>query len=488
MSLTRIIAHQTIIQAVSKVLSVILGVVTVGIITRYLGQEGYGHYTTAISFVFFFAVIADLGLYFITITELGKPDVNARKFFSNVFTIRLCASLLTLVAAAVVVLFFPYPVVVKQGVAIVTLSTLFNLLDQLHVTIFQKHLKMYQVAIAEITGKTVILIGSLAAVAAKMPLSRLLWVVVVGYGAHFLINFLGARKLLPYTLCFNFKMWKYILARAWPVALSGFFVIIYFKADTILLSLLRPADVAQKEVGIYGAAYKVLEVLVTFPSVFLGLVMPQLSHAFATHDYARFERVFQKSFNFFSLITLPLVAFFLVRAQPIIVLVAGPDFAVSAPLLKILIIATGIIFLTHISVYGVVATEQQRRMMPNYILAAIGALIAYVITIPRFSYFGAAWTTVAVELFIGIAASWVVWKKMHPRLTFTLLAKAALASALMALSILLLRLNLWASIAVGGLVYVAVLLLTKGITKEQIEEIMQLRTEPAPPQEQSPLP
>ncbi|OGL77389.1 hypothetical protein A3J43_03740 [Candidatus Uhrbacteria bacterium RIFCSPHIGHO2_12_FULL_54_23] len=486
MSLTRTIAHQTIIQIAAKIFSVVLGVLTIGFITRYLGQEGYGHYTTAISFVFFFAVVADLGLYFITITELGKPGVDAKEIFSNTFTIRICASLITMLAAAVIVLFFPYPAIVKQGVMIVTVSTLANLLDQLHVTIFQKHLKMYRVAIAEIVGKAAILAGSIIAIAYGASLLALLWVVAFGYVLHFFINFIGARRLLPYTLRVDLAVWKRILTRSWPVALSGLFVIIYFKMDTILLSLLRPAAVAQKEVGIYGAAYKVLEVLVTFPSVFLGLIMPQLAHAFAAGDRARFQRIFQKAFNFFSLITLPMVAVFLVLAEPIILLVAGPDFTVSAPVLKILIIATGIIYLTHLSVYGVVAIEQQRRMMPNYIIGAVGSVIAYLITIPRYSYFGAAWTTVAVELFIGIAATWVVWRIIPMHLHLSVLAKAACASVLMAAVIVFLHAGLWTSLAVGGFVYAAVLLLTKGITKAQIKEIMQLRTEPASPQEQSP--
>ena len=55
MSLTRTIAHQTIIQAGAKVVSVVLGVITVAMLTRFLGQEGYGYYTTAVSYIFFFS-------------------------------------------------------------------------------------------------------------------------------------------------------------------------------------------------------------------------------------------------------------------------------------------------------------------------------------------------------------------------------------------------------------------------------------------------
>ncbi|MEW6610943.1 MAG: flippase [Patescibacteria group bacterium] len=476
MSLTGSIARQTVLQIAAKAISVVLGIVTVGALTRYLGQEGYGNYTTVISYIFFFAVFADFGLYLVTLSEIGRPDVDHTLLFSNAFTMRLCTSIAALLLGAALVTLFPYPAVVKQGVAIVCLSTLANLLDQMDMVILQKQLKLIWSAAAEVIGKIVILAGTLIVIQQKASLTYIFVMVVAGYAIHFLINFIGARRLLPFTLHFDFPEWKRIVRTSWPVALSGLFVIIYFKADTILLSILRPAATAQREVGIYGAPYKMLEVLITFPSLFLGMVMPHLSSAYTTADHIRFDRIFQKSFDLLTLITMPLIAGTLVLAEPLMAFIAGKDFLVSAPVLKILILATGIIYLTHLSVYGVIAIQQQKRMMPFYIIAAIGATSAYVLTIPRWSYFGTAWTTVAVELFIGLAATRLVWKKMHPRLNYTIAIKAVGASVLMAAVILLLPSNLFMGLIAGCIVYGAALLLTKGITKDQIIEIAQLRS------------
>ena len=482
MSLTGTIARQTVIQIAAKAISVVIGIVTIGALTRYLGQEGYGNYTTVISYIFFFAVFADLGLYLVTLSEIGKSDTDQLSLFSNAFTIRLCSSILTLIAGAVLIIVFPYPHVVKQGVAIVCFSILANLLDQMDMIILQKNLKLIWSAAAEVSGKLVILAGTLIAIWKGAPLTVIFIVVVFGYAIHFIINFTGARRILPFTLRFDFPVWKRILLTSWPVALSGMFVIIYFKADTILLSLLRPAETAQREVGIYGAPYKVLEVLITFPSLFLGMVMPHLSSAYATADRARFERIFQKSFDLLTLITMPLIAGTLVLAEPLMVSIAGRDFVSSAPVLKILIVATGIIYLTHLSVYGVIATQQQKRMMPFYIVAAVGAVTAYVLTIPRWSYFGAAWTTVAVELFIGLAATRIVWRLMNPHLILNVLLKATLASVLMALVIYFLHPNLLTGLAIGIAVYTLALLLTKGITKTQLTEMLQWRPLPPAPE------
>ncbi len=59
MQLSTKVAYNTIIQAFSKSISTALGLVGIAIITRYLGQTGFGEYTTIITFISFFATIAD---------------------------------------------------------------------------------------------------------------------------------------------------------------------------------------------------------------------------------------------------------------------------------------------------------------------------------------------------------------------------------------------------------------------------------------------
>ncbi len=99
-----------------------------------------------------------------------------------------------------------------------------------------------------------------------------------------------ARGYTKFNFGFDFSYWKRIWHRAWPIALTSLLTLVYFKADTLILSVYR----SEGEVGIYGATYKVLEIIGTFPHMFLGLVLPVLTTAYVTQNFERFKRVYQK--------------------------------------------------------------------------------------------------------------------------------------------------------------------------------------------------
>ena len=65
------------------------------------------------------------------------------------------------------------------------------------------------------------------------------------------------------------------------MGIAAILVMIYFKLDTVMLSFMKD----QIDVGIYGLAYKILENLIFFPAMFVGLIMPLLSkHAFSNRS------------------------------------------------------------------------------------------------------------------------------------------------------------------------------------------------------------
>jgi len=464
MTLTGKIAKNTLIHTLGKFSGAAIGLVIIGLLTRYLGTEGYGYYTTIFAYLFFFATVGDLGLYLVAINELGRVGVDQKKIFSNIFTMRFVSGAILMLVASGLVWFFPYPYLVKLGTLVISLAVLFMTVDQITVALFQEKMKTKYVALAEIAGKVVILLSTILVIKLSLGFACVLWTVVAGCMVHFLINIIFARKLLKFSFAFDKNVWQNILRKSWPVATYMIFSMIYFKADTIVLSLYH----SQSMVGIYGAPYKILEVLIAFPAIFMGLVSPHLSRAWSQNNLGSFKQIFQKAFDFLSIIVWPLIFGTIVLAQPIMNLVAGKEFLASAPVLQILIIATGIIFLAHLSTFSVVAINKQRQMMKYYILAAILALALYFAFIPRYSYYAAAVITVLIEFFI-LATSWIMVKKETGiKISFKNNLRSLLISVIMALILYLLNFNIFASIIAGGLIYTGGLWLAGLLKKEMI--------------------
>jgi len=472
MSYTRRIAHNTMLQIVGKVISTIIGLVVIAILTRYLGEEGFGHYYTVTVFLQLFGILVDLGLYIILVKKISEPNASEELYASNIFTLRLVSAIIFLGVAPFIVLFFPYPAVVKWGVVIATFSTLGVTLNQALAGIFQKHLRMDRVVIAEVVGRLVLLFGTWLAAALDAGLLWILGVVSLGSVANFLVTYWYSRRFVKIRLAFDWNIWRIVFRESWPIALSIAFNLVYFKADTIILSLKHPAAA----VGIYGAANKVLEVLVTFPAMFAGLVLPLLTAAWAMTDKERFQRVLGKSFDAMAMVALPLVVGTYFIAQPIMDIIA-PEFTNAAAVLRVVIISTSIIFIGNLFGNTVVALNRQRAMVWLYLMVAIISLVGYLLVIPQYSYFGAAWIRVLSEFLITVSAAILVIRYARVRLSFKAFGKATLASLVMAAVLQLLSgYNFIFSILIGTIVYGAALFFLKGVTTETIKEIIKFRT------------
>ena len=89
------IAHNTLIQVLGKALTISFALVGFGLITRYLGQEGFGYFTTVYAFLTIFGILVDLGLQMTTIKLISDPNNNEGQILSNALTIRLILSVIS---------------------------------------------------------------------------------------------------------------------------------------------------------------------------------------------------------------------------------------------------------------------------------------------------------------------------------------------------------------------------------------------------------
>lgn len=467
MSLTRSVARNTLSQAVGRALSIGLALIVFFLVARHLGVEGYGYYTTVTAFLQLFGLVVDLGLYIYLAKTLGEPGVDEARMVGNVFTLRLVSATFILGLAPLLVFFFPYPPVVKVGVAAMSLSSLFVTVTQVLSGVFQQRLRMAQFIIGEVIGRLVLLGATLVAIRSAVGVLGIIWTVVLGSLVTLIVTAWWARRLVPFKLHFDGALWKQIIRSTWPIALSIMFNVIYFKADTIILSLYYPAY----DVGIYGAPYRVFEALISIPALFAGLLTPLLTTAYLT-DRLRFGRMLQRGYEALLLMAAPLVVGTQFVATDVMRLVA-PEFAASAPVLRILIFGTAAIFIGYLFSNAVVVVNRQRVMVWVYAAVALSSMALYVATIPQFSYFGAASVTVLVESIVAIAAAWMVLRTTNVRFSLGPTARILLASGLMAAAMWLGRGLPWIiNGLLGAAVYGAAVVGLKVVDKATIREII----------------
>lgn len=473
MSLTGRVARNTIIQVGGKIIGTVLGLIVVALLTRYLGTEGYGQYTTVIAYLGFFSVVADLGLYLIVVREISKENANPEKVLGNVFSLRIIFAGAILALAAFVSLFLNYPTIVKQGIWLGALSFVFISLDQVMVGLFQKFLKMYKVVIAELAGRVILLGATLIFISLGLNLIFIILGVVLGSFTHFLVTYGFARQYVKIRFLFDFNYWKYVLKETWPLAISVILNLIYFRIDTVFLSMMKPAS----DVGLYGAPYKILEVLVTLPNLFVGLILPLLSY-YAFLNREKFIQIFRRAFDFIVLVTFPLVVGGYFLARPLILLIGGQAFEASVPVFQILIFAVGFLFLGALSGHTIVSINKQRKMVWGYLTVSALGIILYLLLIPRYSYYGAAIGTVVTEFLIALIGYYIILKTMKFSLSWRVALKSFAASFAMAGFLYAAKdYNIFIQLAVALMVYLAVSYLLKSFTKQEVLEVIKISKE-----------
>lgn len=474
MSLAARVAHNTIMQLIGKIASTILGLAAISVITRYLGQEGFGQYTIILTFLSFFGVIIDFGLTLVTTQMISQSGADQTKIINNLFTIRLISAIIFLGLAPIAIIFFPYAEIVKTGAILASLSFLFIALNQIFIGLFQKELRMDKAAWSEFYSRLVLLLGVIIVAYYKLGLLGVMAVTSVSSAINFLFNLSFARPWVKIKLAFDKDIWFQIVDKSWPLAITIFFNLIYLKADTLILSLIKtPA-----EVGIYGAAYKVIDILISIPFMFAGLVLPILSLKWAEKNTEGFKDVFQKSFDVMVIMAVPMFFGTQFISLQTMTLVAGQEFASSAGALRILIGAAGIIFLGTIFSHAVIAINQQKKLIIGYVFTSLTALIGYLIFIPVYSYYGAAWMTIYSEAVIALFTAYLFWKKARIMPKFDVFFKSLAASLMMSLVLYGLSYfnsNLFLRLAVGAATYFACLYLLKGMLFISFKEIFNLK-------------
>jgi O-antigen/teichoic acid export membrane protein len=468
MAIARKIAYNVVFNVITKILSTILALVGIGFITRYLGKEGFGDYSTVLAFFAFFGSFADLGIYAITARDISRRDADEKKILGNAFALRLLSSLVVFLITPLFVFFLPYSRDVKAGIILVAASFVFSSTYMVLNGVFQKNLAMDKVASAEVIGKILQIIVIILAVKYDLGFITIILSILVAMIFNFTVVLLLVQKYIPLKLQFDFPYWKKFLKESAPLGFSAIVIFIYFKIDTILLSILK----TNAEVGVYNAAYKVIENISFFPAMITGLMFPMFSrHIFS--DKKHFSHLADQTIKVFFIIIIPITVGTLFLSEGIINLIGGAAFSEAANTLRILIFALAFIFFGGLFNNILIASNNQKKMLWMLIGCAIFNVGANLVFIPNFSYTASAVVSTLTEFFVALTGLILTIKytgyipslKMLPQIIFSGIVMALFLFVFKSQSFFMLIME-------SSLVYLLLLWITKTITIKELRSIV----------------
>lgn len=403
--LAKKVAYNTFIQMVGKVVGFFISGILLVAVAERLGTYGMGNYVTILAYVGFFVSAADLGANLILVRDIAQNEKERVAITGEYLGFRLTFSLAIMLLAPIVALFIPqYGELIIKGSLIVTAAQFLLLVNQMFISMLQTQLMLDRGVFAELANRLVNLGIVLYAIRIGVTgvdfFYLVLYATLIGSVVNMLITFLFARRLWPIRPKVNLSSWRKTLATIAPIGLFTFLGIVHFKADTILLSLLK----SPHDVGIYGYAYKIGEIIFTFPVMFVGSVFPKLSQLLVDNK-ERFRQLAQLVFTMLLLATVPFLTFVFLSAKYFTLLLSRTSFVdglVAGTSLQILVIALFAWFITTLFIHILIMANDYKGLIRNLSISVIVNIVLNLIFIPYYSYYAAAAITGITEILMLI--------------------------------------------------------------------------------------
>ena len=442
------------------------------VIARYLGATELGKYSFILGLVGMFIILTNFGLDNMLVRDIALKKEKAMTYISNALAIKTLFAFCSIIALTVVMPLTLKTSDVTFGVYIYCSAIFSEGLATGIESVFNAFEKLKYVAFIDIIVNLLKLTIAAVIKLNQLDLIHLIISVAVLSIIRALISMIILRKhFFKLKLNFDTSLIKHLLKGAYPFALMGILSAIYFRIDSIMLSLMKN-DAA---VGWYAASFNILAVLMFISYGFNRAVFPVLSRSYEDSKQA-FLAIGEKSFNYMFVLGLPIALGITVLADKIILLLYGDMFFHSIWALKILIWSIPLIYINSPLLRILYSSHKQKVAMTIAFFSMLTNLGLNFLLIPRFSYIGASISTLVSELFNFIFLYVVVSKIFSYHIRLNSMALKSLG-ALFAMGIFLYLLrdfHLIFVIPISAAVYFFVLYQLKAISPNELAIVKNL--------------
>ena len=291
--------------------------------------------------------------------------------------------------------------------------------------------------------------------------------VFAAVGSNFL-NFINLRKIIDFKKNYKLNIYQH-LKPTLTFFLLTVSTTIYLNVDTTMLGFIRGSEA----VGYYSAAVKVKQILVSVVTSLGAVLLPRLSYHHEVGNNDEFKRLTQKALNFVLLISLPMVAYFIIVSEQAILFLSGDSFLPAVLPMRFImptVLFIGLSNLTGIQI--LVPTNREKLVVYSTIIGAIVDILVNSFAIPLLGATGAAIAGSIAELTVTLVQLYFLRDFIFPLLKqvrFTrLFSSLTLAVILTMLLLHNLNVSVFLILVYSALLFFGVYGLTLLIQKEEM--------------------
>jgi O-antigen/teichoic acid export membrane protein len=388
---------------------------------KILGPVGIGKVQFILSFTQYFALVAALGIPIYGVRLISQSTHNTKLLYKNlselVFIHTICSVIITIVYIITISSFSFF----SNDKSLYFLSALIILMGFTTIDWYFTGIENFKlIAIRSVSIKIVSLFSLYLFVKNKSDYDTYLLISLFSILGNNIINLLSIRKHLTFSHRGTGKHLKPLMYTFGTTMATS----MYTMLDTILIGFF--AD--EQSVGLYSASIKLTKIFIPFIISSATVLMPRISKLFQSADFGALKIILGKSFNFITIMAVPICIALLFLAPELIYVFSGEQFSAAVLTMQILSPLALIIGLGYFWGFQIlIPAEKEREMLISVILGMVVNLSLNCFLIPLYKQNGAAIANVISELVVTLSYMFfcfkiIPFKIAHGPLFFNLLA------------------------------------------------------------------
>ena len=446
--------HQTvrsdvIVNLIRTITMTILSFVTFPYVCRILGDAGFGLYSWAVSFVYYFLVIARISIPNIAVREIVKVKGDPEKLSQKVHEFFIIQAVMTLLSFGLLcAVFFLVPGLKGSGlvgeqtqslVFILSLNFLAGVMSfEWIFTAFEKHtyMALRSIIIATIVD---ILIFSFVRYQDNLVLYAFLCVLTTVITVVSNLIYLPFVVKLQKPKQLNFKQYLPMIGVMFLISIVA---AIYDKTDTFILGLI---DVSKKSVGSYAVGMKAVEIVIGVTTALSMVFIPRATTYYQNNDARQFKNINIYAANITMFMTVPAVVLMICLSDKLTLLIGGESGYFSSNTVLIALASLMITFSLCNIIYTQILIPMKKEktylfvLLSGALLNILFSLLFGLVVFKENPAFGVALGTAITDGAILVAMFALTWKHSKHILLSVNNIKIVLVSALLIASTILLN-------------------------------------------------
>ncbi len=435
-------------------------------IVNRLGDAGFGQYSVVLAWTGIFAFIGDMGIAQYMGREIARDRQKSLKLFWDVAALRLILAVVAIAITVVGAMWRGYSGELLLAIGILCSSYFIQAFLTPLMAIIGGYERLDVLSLLTVLGQVIFYV-----VATIFLILRpdFIWLVIASMVnlpvlTAICVVYVIRNNMRPPQMKLHTAEWLPLLRLGLPFALIQVSLTFAFRFDTIILERYFSDEL----VGWYNAAYTLTRSLLILTSAFTTALVPTMAREYAL-DPETIRPWYFRSVRFIMLIGLPLAAGGTVLADKIILRLYGASFTEAILAFAILIWDTPLLMYTAICGNFTTAMKQESKAAWVYGSEGVFNVVMNLILIPRYGILAASVVTVATELVGTIMFYRIFRAELGPGLGLSTMLRMTLSVLLMSVAVYYLRpVNIFILVVLGGVIYVALIWLTRTLNGEDL--------------------